>query len=121
MPLKSATFALFCLTSAANAGQPISESMVHCGALYSVAGSWMRTDEKAEKLYTVSDEWADAAIERAAVEGRSDPQGYVSSLWGGKCEAVASKGKAYVFSQDFRDWMGYCRALGRKMNVSAQP
>lgn len=107
------------LSSAAplSAGQPISESMVQCGALYSVAAGWVDQDGTRDKLMDAAEAWAVSAEARAATEGRSDPAGYVESLWPVKCSAWSAKHRAYVFTGDFRDWMSYCRALAKHENV----
>ncbi|WP_295317449.1 hypothetical protein, partial [Roseobacter sp.] len=77
------------LSSAAplSAGQPISESMVQCGALYSVAAGWVDQNGTRDKLRDAAEAWAVSAEARAATEGRSDPAGYVESLWPVKCSA----------------------------------
>ena len=106
---------------AGNAGQPISESMVQCSALYSVAGSWVENAEKAARLYSLSDAWVAASEARAAAEGISLSQDRVNALWTHKCAEWSSKGRLYVFSQDFRDWMSYCKALGREVGLPARP
>ncbi|WP_300031828.1 hypothetical protein [uncultured Roseobacter sp.] len=97
----------------AKAGQPIGESMVACGALYSVAAEWVSPGSAAERLTQAAEVWAAAAYTRAEREGRSDPRVWVSDLWRSKCNDWSEKGTAYVFSQDFRDWTAYCRALAR--------
>ncbi|QJF50631.1 hypothetical protein [Roseobacter ponti] len=117
--IRMSCLAVVALSAAAplSAGQPLSESMVQCGALYTVAAGWVDRDGTREKLLDAAEAWAVSAEARAATEGRSDPAGYVDAMWPVKCSAWSQKHRAYVFTGDFRDWMSYCRALAKHENV----
>ncbi|WP_298913376.1 hypothetical protein [uncultured Roseobacter sp.] len=105
----------------AHAGQPISESMIQCGALYTVASDRVSTFDRARRLHAAAQVWADAALAQAENERRSDTEGYVSHLWGEKCAQWSDKGALYFFSEDFRDWTSYCRALARSRGLHIDP
>mgnify|MGYP001822455368 CR=1 FL=1 len=81
----------------------------------------MNSNEKAARLYALSDTWADAARGRAEAEGVRNAATYVDGLWGQKCAEVSDKGRLYVFTEDFRDWMNYCRALARETGLPTRP
>ncbi|WP_375228288.1 hypothetical protein [Roseobacter sp. S98] len=102
-------------------GQPISESMVQCGALYAVAAEWVSEGEAQQRLIRMAGVWEDAAYTRAHGEGRAVAGAWVAETWRGKCNYWADKGALYVFTQDFRDWTSYCRALARHEGLDIDP
>jgi hypothetical protein len=94
---------------------------VQCGALYAVASGWVRDEAPRERLLIAADAFAAEAETEAGREGRADPPGYVDVTWGAKCEEWSGKGAAYAFSQDFRDWTSYCRALAGHKGIRLPP
>ncbi|WP_298842751.1 hypothetical protein [uncultured Roseobacter sp.] len=109
------------IAAPAQTGQPISESMVQCGALYSVAAEWVSEGPGQERLLHAADVWAQAAYARAEHKGRTDPENWVSGMWRSKCNGWYDHGAGYVFTQDFRDWTAYCRALARHEGLETDP
>lgn len=112
---------LCCLSAAsASASQPISESMVQCAALYGTASDWVQGDSHSARLQRAAGAFVIAAQAQAVQEGKSNPSEYVEDMWGYKNATWGVKGKAYVFTQDFRDWTGYCKALARDRDIALQ-
>ena len=108
------------LSTPAAASQPISESLVECAALYDMSNRAFperRETPDGERLENARAELLDAALGRAQEEGRSDAQGYVAELLPLKEAGWDAKGVQYVFTQDFRDWMGYCRSVSEHLGV----
>ena len=102
------------------AGQPISESLVDCGTLFDLSNRAFperRETEKGASLAHASDQFLTAAREQARAEGRASPERYVEDMIGTKEENWDGKGLSYVFSQDFRDWIQYCRSLSDHLGV----
>ena len=102
-------------------GQPISESMVQCGALYAVAAEWVSEGEAQQRLSRMAGVWENAAYARVHREGRADAEAWIAETWRSKCHFWADKGALYVFTQDFRDWTSDCRALARHEGLDTDP
>jgi hypothetical protein len=111
------TLAASVALSAPAAAQPISQSMAECAALYSVAGDHVGTLSTAERLYEISEGWFGLAISTARAEGRRAPEAHVGSAYTAKCEEWSDRGRSWAFSEEFRDWTAYCRALGKRHDL----
>jgi len=104
-----------CLAGAAEAGQPISESLVECSAIYDNAAGQMseRRAENAGRLLQAGRAYFDAAIKAAALEGRDDPRAYARAQYVAKCEKWGDMGLIdMVVREDVTEWFAYCRKLG---------
>lgn len=106
---------------AAHAGQPISESLVDCATLVTLSNRAFPdrlNTSKGRALDRAGRRLLDAARDQARAEGRADVRAHVAALAIAKAETWDAKGTAYVFTQDFRDWMSYCRSLSNHMDIA---
>ncbi len=100
--------------------QPFSESMADCAALNQNAAQWVSTDEKADKLIYAANQWAEASLKQAKVEGRELTRDSLWTLIDQKTVAWEDRGAAFFLSQDFRDWAAYCRAFAKDRGVQVR-
>lgn len=101
--------------------QPYSESMADCASVYQNAAQWVNTDESADKMMHAAIAWADAALVQSQAEGRATT---IEAIWDkidGKTAEWEAKGSTVFFSQEFRDWMQYCRKFAKHNGVSINP
>lgn len=119
--IRASAVILSCIcATASSASQPISESMVQCAALYGTASGWVQGDSHSARLQRAAGAFVIAAEAQAHEEGWTNPGAYVDEMWGYKNATWGIKGRAYVFTQDFRDWTGYCKALARDRDIALQ-
>ncbi len=112
------------LAGTAHAGQPISESMVDCAAIFSASNRWFPEKAGGEKglaLAHAANRFLEAAMHEATAERRDDPAGFVADLLPQKEAAWDEKGMTFPFTQEFRDWADYCRALARDRKIDLTP
>ncbi|MDV7142449.1 hypothetical protein R3X27_07110 [Tropicimonas sp. TH_r6] len=105
----------------AEAGQPFSESLVDCAALFTISNRAYPERRHAGKglaLEQLGETFLAAAEARARAEGRTDPTGYICDLEAEKTAAWDSRGAFFVFSEEFRDWTSYCRSLSDHLGIS---
>lgn len=115
----SVIIALF-LASPANA-QPFSKSMAECGGLYAFARAHVESPDAVALLEFGQAKWINAAIVQSQSEGVSDPATYVEATMTAKYQEWTDKGALAVFSEEFGDWMDYCRAFGRAQGIALLP
>ncbi|RKF16961.1 hypothetical protein D6850_05390 [Roseovarius spongiae] len=108
----------------ASASQPISESFVQCAQLYDLSNRYdpsRRSTEKGAMLEQAAAKFMTGAQSEARKEGRSDVSEYLAHMAETKAADWDAKGRSYVFTQDFRDWMSYCRSLARSRGIKLRP
>lgn len=120
--MKIAGYVLLAATvaTAAQARQPISESLVDCGILSSFTAlhePMRRESEKGRFLARISEAFYAAAEREAEEEGRLDPVGYVQGTRAQKAESWKARGLGFGVTGEFRDWLGYCQSLGKDRDV----
>lgn len=103
------------------AGQPISESFTECAVLYDTSNRWFpkrRGSEKGAALDCASAAMMEGAAREAAREGRGDVARYLARVEASKIEKWDRRDTTLVFTQEFRDWMGYCGKLAESRGIS---
>ncbi|WP_135503345.1 hypothetical protein [Roseovarius aestuariivivens] len=111
------------LGSPVNAGQPISESLMDCAALYTMSNRLVPArplTRKGEKLEQAAAVLQAAAERQAIIEGQANPRDYVARLCPQKQAHWDKRGAMIVFSEEFREWMTYCRSLSRHLDLRLQ-
>ncbi|WP_224823511.1 hypothetical protein [Cognatishimia sp. MH4019] len=58
-----------------------------------------------------------AALDEAVTEGQGDPGLYIARTKAEKIDHWDRKGTLFVFSEEFKDWMAYCRKFSAHMGV----
>lgn len=111
-----AVIALTCLPALVSA-QPYSHSMAECAAIHQNAAQQMSSQERADKLAIVANQWADAAVTQAKVEGIRNPDEIIWEMIDTKTQEWEAKGLKAFLSQDFRDWTAYCRSFAKHTGV----
>lgn len=101
------------LLPAGLAAQPYSQSMIECAALYQNAAQWANTDEAADKLMQVAIGWVEAAEVQARAEGTPRSSDELWDAVDNKSGNWAAKGAGFFMTEEFRDWMKYCRSFVR--------
>ncbi len=107
----------------AEAGQPYSESLLDCAVLMDTSN---RLDpEKADHgkgliLSRIAAALEKAAYDEALGEGHADPDAYLSRLRSDKISHWDAKGIRFVFSDEFKDWMAYCRKFSAHLGIDFQ-
>lgn len=100
--------------------QPIYESMCDCSAIYFVLSASAeergKSMAKVEKLQRAGDQFFYAAYEMAATRGK--PDGFIEDMVQQKVLRWNDKISSLVEWKDNKEWMKYCRALGRKQGLS---
>ena len=118
---KTAVMLCLALPVAASAGQPISESFVECAQLFDMSNRQepaRRATDKGAALEYAAAQLMQAAADEAAREGRRAIPAYVAEMAEVKASRWDAEGVTYVLSQDFRDWMGYCKSLAKSRGVA---
>lgn len=100
------------------AAQPFSQSLAQCAALYDVAGTHVRTPERAARLDAAAETMFAAALEQAAAEGRADPRDYATGHRASQAATWVERGARFVFSRDFVDWAAYCRSFAKSRGIA---
>lgn len=112
---------LLCLSGQPGlAQQPYSESLVDCASLYTISNRAFperATSEKGAKLQEMERVLLWAAIEQAQKEGHADALSHVNDLSARKAAHWDSKGLRFIFSDEFRDWMSYCRKFTAHLGI----
>ncbi|MEM9582652.1 MAG: hypothetical protein AAGA08_06015 [Pseudomonadota bacterium] len=105
--------ALFAAITPAHAGQPISKSMADCGGLLLGISAFLDNPSSQDYAISSSAIWADAA---AAEAGRDMTEELHATA-----QDWRDRGMMVAFSQDFRDWTSYCRALAKHRGIKFPP
>ena len=111
----AAALAALALAPAGQAGQTISKNMVECAALMDVASLHVSDPERLAELNRAATVWALSAAEQAKREGGL--AGDLSLAFTARKRAWLEAGAGFAFSQEFRDWASYCRALAMRYDV----
>lgn len=120
MLMRNLTILALCAVplSGAKASQSLSKSMAECAGLFLAASEWFdASDARADQMLYVAGVWSEAAREQAASEGHRDAVPRVAAHERAKYEEWVGRGRMTVFSDDFKDWGGYCRALGKSRGL----
>lgn len=119
--MKQILFVALLLSASPVAAQPFSKSMAECAGLYAFGRDFIDTDETAHLLEFGQAKWMNAAILRAQTEGVAEPARYVEAAMTAKYEEWTSKGVMAVFTEEFGDWMDYCRSFARDRDIDLTP
>ncbi|WP_238365323.1 hypothetical protein [Mesobacterium pallidum] len=114
--MKSIILAAVLAASPAVAGQPISESLLECAALFDSSNRWFperASSPKARKIQAVTDALLGEAERVAQEEGRREVVAYMTQVWHAKQDSWDARGKFYMFTDDGQDWFAYCASLAR--------
>ena len=102
----------------ADASQPISQSMAECaGLVLAMSGFMDAGDPRADQMLRLAGVWTEAAIAQAEAEGHRDAVPRIAAFKKAKYDEWTDRGPMSVFSSDFKDWAGYCRALGKSRGL----
>lgn len=114
--------------------QAISKSMTECTVIFQVYGLMAKNQGKPEEMIGYFDKAAarfrDAAIARAEAEGITDSKQHISDTynallpkWQEKYTAITKGSMVELTTEakDIMDWVNYCGALGRKINILPLP
>lgn len=110
----------FGLASPATA-QPLSKSMAECAGLYAFGRDYVQSDDVVYLLEFGQAKWMNAAIIQAQSEGVLTPAAYVDAAMAAKYDEWQDRGVLAVFSEDFGDWLDYCRAFGAAQGIDLKP
>lgn len=113
--------AFLLLLASPAAAQPFSKSMAECAGLYAFGRDFIDRDETAHLLEFGQAKWMNAAILRGQTEGVAEPVPYVEAAMTAKYEEWKSKGVLAVFTEEFGDWMDYCRSFARDQDIDLNP
>ncbi|WP_342075282.1 hypothetical protein [Yoonia sp. SS1-5] len=105
------------MLAAPAAAQSYSESMAECAAIHQNAAQWVRSDDAVEKLLIATRRWAEAAIMQAEVEGIADPENVIWAMIDRKTGEWEAKGPDVFTTEEFHDWVAYCRAFGQEFGI----
>jgi hypothetical protein len=109
---RSLSFAIIGLALAGPAAaQPYSQSMAQCAGLYEAVRTSVSRPENLASLDAAAATFVRAALAQAQAEGQGDPAGWVRQHRDAMRADWLARGELAAFSQDFRDWTAYCRAL----------
>ena len=103
------------------AAQPFSKSMAECAGLYAFGRDFIEREETVYLLEFGQAKWMNAAIVQAQSEGVSDPTDYVQASMTAKYNEWSDRGISAVFTEDFGDWMDYCRSFARAQDIDLNP
>lgn len=106
------------LTPAILNAAPFSDSMAECAAQYQNAAQWVETDAATDKLMYAARAWADAAIAQATAEGIADAQDTMWAAIDAKTAVWEAKGPLLFGTEEFRDWMNYCRSFAADRGIA---
>ncbi|EBA11311.1 hypothetical protein [Roseobacter sp. CCS2] len=101
--------------------QPFSKSMAECAGLYAFGHDNVQSDDALHLLEYGQAKWMNAAIVQAQGEGVSDPRDYVEAAMTAKYEEWNARGVTAVFTEEFSDWMDYCRSFARAQDIDLNP
>jgi hypothetical protein len=101
--------------------QPFSKSMAECAGLNAFGRDFVERDETAHLLEFGQAKWMNAAILQAQGEGVTDPNAYVDAAMTAKYEEWNARGVMVVFTEEFGDWLDYCRAFGAAQGIDLDP
>ncbi|MEL7214012.1 MAG: hypothetical protein AAGK92_15210 [Pseudomonadota bacterium] len=104
----------------AEAGQPYSESLMDCAALMDMSNRM--NSERANHgnglvLSRIAEALEKAAYNQSLDEGRDNPGAYLEQLKSDKVTHWDAKGVSFVFSDEFKDWMAYCRKFSAHLGI----
>ena len=119
--MKQMLFATLLVVAGPVAAQPFSKSMAECAGLYAFGRDHIGTDEVAHLLEFGQAKWMNAAILRAQTEGMAEPASYVDAAMMAKYEEWKAKGVLSVFTEEFGDWMDYCRSFANAQDIDLNP
>ncbi|NNF25151.1 MAG: hypothetical protein HKN63_10175 [Rhodobacteraceae bacterium] len=105
----------------AAAQQPYSESLVDCASLVTISNRMdpsRAEGRKGQALQDYGNRLLIGAVRQAEIEGHSDAVGHVRALVLQKNAHWDDKGMMFVFSEEFRDWMSYCRKFARHVGIT---
>ncbi|MEO1639341.1 MAG: hypothetical protein AAFU41_08865 [Pseudomonadota bacterium] len=112
---------LLVLGGPATAQQAFSKSMAECAGLMAF-GADNVSDPDAVRIFTHGhDAYVGAARAQAAGEGRSDVDHYVDQAKLNKQQEWEDGGVMIVFSEEFGDWIDYCRAFAEAQGIELNP
>jgi len=101
--------------------QPYSKSMAECAGLFAF-GYDNVSDARAAQLYEHGrNKWIIAAVTQAEAEGIADPAGYVDDAMQAKYDEWVAGGLLIVFSEEFGDWIDYCRSFAGAQGIDLVP
>lgn len=103
------------------AAQPFSKSMAECAGLYAFGRDFIEREETVLLLEFGQAKWMNAAIVQAQSEGVTDPADYVQTAMTAKYEEWSDRGITVVFTEEFGDWMDYCRSFARAQEINLDP
>lgn len=112
--------AMLLMPKTGTAGQAYSESLMDCAVLFDTVNRQDPGRENHGKglfLSRVSETLEAEAKAQAISEGRTDPDAYLAAIKAEKITHWDSKGLRFVFSEDFRDWMRYCRKFSSHLGI----
>ena len=110
--------ALICLAALpAAAGQPFSQSMAQCAALYKLGADWTRQTGQADRFATAAQAYHAAAIDQAMSESRARPEAWVDLHMAESYAEWRGNGKVWILTEEFRDWAGYCLKFAKARGI----
>ena len=114
-----------CGAVSAQGRQPISTSMVECAAIYGelarIAERRGRDRADIRHATDMSVRFAEAALRQAASEGKSGAQDHLSTVFSETEQKWSGRFSNPMKLSDNKDWIDYCRALGRDRGILARP
>ncbi|MEL7179014.1 MAG: hypothetical protein AAFN63_04205 [Pseudomonadota bacterium] len=119
--LSIATTIILLWLSAPLAAQPFSKSMAECAGLYAFGRDFIEREDTIHLLEYGQAKWMNAAIVQAQSEGVADPSPYVEAAMTAKYEEWNARGITVVFTEEFGDWMDYCRSFARAQDIDLNP
>ena len=99
---------------------PYSDSMAECAALYQNAAQWVETDTAADKLMCSVRAWTDAAIAQASAEGIADATTVMMTAIDAKTDTWEAISPVLFATEEFRDWMDYCRSFAANQGIEIE-
>lgn len=101
------------------AKQPLSESLVDCATIFSITTRAYpeRQTKKSIALSSAERVLLQAAENRARAENRPLAQSYIAKLVIEKQTHWDARGVDFIFTDEFRDWASYCRALSNELGI----
>lgn len=116
-----ATLPMVLALAAPAAAQPYSKSMAECAGLFAF-GFDNVADERAARIYEHGrNKWIIAAVAQAEVEGVADPVATVDAHMAAKKAEWEAGGMFVVFSEEFGDWIDYCRSFAEAQGIDLNP
>ena len=104
----------------AAADSRISDHMIDCSALYSLAAAWGNKADRAARLHAVAGSYALAAEAHAVADGISEPRRHVATRFDRSWASLMQRGPLYISSVQFTAQMRACHVLGHEAGVSAR-